>query len=72
LRQGDTLYWGDIFFGPPIDPTVAAATDAAGPLLEQLGHAVEEAHPAALEGPTGLGLALRIVSASGLAARLAA
>lgn len=62
----------DIFFDRPIDSTVAAVTDAAGWLLEQLGHAVEEAHPAALEGPTGLGLALRIVGASGVTARLTA
>lgn len=62
----------DIFLDKPIDPSVAAATAAAGRLLEDLGHAVEEAYPAALTGPTGLGLALRIVAASGLAARLRA
>ncbi len=35
----------------PVDPQCAAATEAAGRLLESLGHRVEVGHPAALDEP---------------------
>lgn len=54
----------------PVAPECVAAVQATGRLLEALGHTVEEAFPPALTGPTGLGEALRVISASGLAARL--
>lgn len=54
----------------PIGADCLAAVKATGSLLESLGHQVEEALPAALLGPTGLGEALRIISASSIAARL--
>ena len=37
------------------DPQVASATRRTAELLESLGHRVEEAHPAALNDPTGTG-----------------
>lgn len=41
-----------------------------GKLLESLGHNVEEAYPPQFDGVTGLGLGLRIISRSGVAATL--
>lgn len=52
------------------DPAGAAAVEDTARLLESLGHVVEEAYPAALDGPTGLGGPRGIVAASELAARL--
>jgi amidase len=54
----------------PIHPECLEAVRETGKLLEALGHAVEESSPPALGGPSGLGLALRIISASSLAAAL--
>jgi amidase len=63
----------DPFLSLPIHPECQAALAGTVRLLETLGHIVEEGvYPPALEGPTGLGEALRIISSSGLAARLEA
>jgi amidase len=58
------------FFPLPIHPNIIEAVERAGQLLESLGHQVEFAYPPQLAGATGLGLALRIVTASGAAAAL--
>lgn len=58
------------FFPLPLHPDVIKAVEQTGQLLESLGHQVEFAYPAQLAGVTGLGLALRIISASGVAAAL--
>lgn len=58
------------FFPLQLHPDVTKAVERAGKLLESLGHHVEFAYPQQLAGVTGLGLALRIVSASGTAATL--
>lgn len=55
---------------PALDPECVAAVVATGRLLEGLGHAVVEAYPPALDGPTGFGPALRILATSGVAAAL--
>jgi len=68
LRIGLLLH--DPVLGLPIGPDCLAAVREAGRLLEGMGHAVEESCPVALGGPSGLGLALRIISASNLAAML--
>jgi amidase len=68
LRVG--LLTHDPFLSLAIHPECLSALDETVHLLESLGHSVEEAYPPALEGPTGLGEALRIISSSGLAARL--
>jgi amidase len=70
LRVG--LLAEDIFLQAPVHAECVAAVEETGRLLTELGHEVEVAHPAALEGSTGLGEALGVVSASGLAARLEA
>jgi len=68
LRVGVLTH--DPFLSLAIHPECLSALAETVHLLESLGHSVEEAYPAALEGPTGLGEALRIISSSGLAARL--
>ncbi len=68
LRVG--ILTRDPFLSLPIHPQCRTALDETGQLLQSLGHMVEESYPPALEGPTGLGEALRIISTSGLAARL--
>ncbi len=68
LRVGLLLH--DPFLEKPINSECLAAVRETGRLLEDLGHAVEEAFPPALTGPTGLGEALGIIAASGAAAHL--
>src|SRR5256714_273408 len=60
----------DPFLELPVAPECVAAVHDTGHLLASLGHDVEESFPPALTGPTGLGLALHIISASGMAAQL--
>jgi amidase len=60
----------DVFLGNPVHDECVQAVDRAGRALESLGHHVEVAHPPHLEGALGLGLALRIISSSNLAASL--
>lgn len=60
------------FFPLQLHPEVIKAVEQTGHLLESLGHHVEFAYPPQLAGVTGLGLALRIISASGVAAALEA
>src|SRR5436309_6939234 len=55
------------FLELPVAPECVAAVHDTGHLLASLGHDVEESFPAALTGPTGLGLALHIINASGMA-----
>lgn len=55
---------------PDLHPECVEAVKTTGRLLESLRHHVEESYPLALDGPTGLGPALRMISASGLAATL--
>jgi amidase len=68
LRVGLLLH--DPFLEAPVHPECLAAVRETGSLLEAQGHIVEESHPPALTGPTGLGLGLNIISASGTAAKL--
>ena len=68
LRVG--LLHHDLMLEQPVDPDCVAAVEATGRLLEALGHHVELSFPPALTGPTGLGPALGMIAASGLAARL--
>jgi amidase len=68
LRVG--LLYQDLMLEQPVGADCVAAVEATGRLLEALGHHVELSFPLALTGPTGLGPALGIISASGLAARL--
>jgi amidase len=68
LRVG--LLIRDLFLSQPGHPDCINAVERAGQFLESLGHHVEYSHPPAFEGPTGLGLALRMISTSGLAATL--
>jgi amidase len=68
LRVG--LLTQDLILEQPVGAECVAAVEATGRVLESLGHHVEEAFPPALTGPTGLGTALRIIAASGLAAHL--
>ena len=68
LRVGLLLH--DPFLSLPIHPDCLAAVRKTGQLLESLGHHVDISHPSALEGPTGLGEALGILSSSSTAARL--
>jgi amidase len=68
LRVG--LLVQDLVLEQPVGSECVAAVHATGRLLESLGHTVEESFPPALTGPTGLGEALGIISASNLAARL--
>ena len=55
---------------PDVHPDCVTAVKKTGRQLESLGHIVEEAYPPMLEGPNGLGSALGILSASGVAAAL--
>jgi amidase len=64
------LLMHDPFLENPVALDCLTAVRNTGLLLESLGHTVEEAFPPALLGPTGLGLALRIISTSHAAARL--
>jgi amidase len=50
-----------------VHPDCKRAVEMTGKLLEAAGHTVEFAFPPQLEGATGLGLALRIITATGLA-----
>jgi amidase len=68
LRVG--LLVQDLILEQPVSRDCVTAVEATGHLLESLGHLVEESFPPALTGATGLGAALGIISASGLAARL--
>lgn len=68
LRVG--LLTRDPFVGEDVHPDCIAAVEKTGKLLESLGHHVEYSYPPAFEGATGLGLALRIISSSRLAASL--
>jgi amidase len=68
LRVGLLLH--DPVLSLPVHSECLEAVRETGEVLEGLGHEVEESAPSALGGPSGLGLSLRIVSASGLAARL--
>jgi amidase len=68
LRIG--LMYQDLVLEQPVSPDCVAVVEATGRLLEALGHNVELAFPPALTGATGLGPALGIIAASGLAARL--
>ncbi|GEM_PF-344330 len=68
LRIGLLLH--DPVLQLPIGADCLTAVTETSKLLELLGHHVEEAFPPALLGPTGLGEALRIISASSTAARL--
>jgi amidase len=60
----------DVFLGNPVHDECVNAVEHTGRVLESLGHHVEIAHPPQLEGASGLGLALRIVSTSSHAASL--
>lgn len=55
---------------PDVHPDCVAAVEQTGRRLESLGHTVEFSYPTELEGPTGLGPALALLSASALAANL--
>jgi len=55
---------------PDVHPECIAAVTKTGQLLASMNHHVEEAYPQQLEGPTGLGLALRMIASSGAAATL--
>lgn len=69
LRVG--LLTRDLLLNLPVGEQCARAAREAGEVLESLGHVVEpDEFPPALLGPTGLGEALRIVTASGTAATL--
>jgi amidase len=68
LRVGLLVH--DPFLELPVASECVAAVHDAGHLLASLGHDVEKSFPPALTGPTGLGLPLRIISASGTAAQL--
>ena len=65
LRVG--LLVSDLFLSHPVDPDCIEAVERTGRFLESRGHHVEYSHPPTFEGPTGLGLALRMISSSGLA-----
>lgn len=58
------------FFDIPIHSDVIEAVELTGRLLSSEGHQVEYAYPSQFHGTTGLGLALRIIGASGLASTL--
>jgi len=60
----------DILLDNPVHHECVEAVEHTGQVLESLGHHVDVAHPPQLEGATGLGQALRIVSTSNLAASL--
>jgi amidase len=47
-----------------LDPECRAAAERAARLLESLGHAVEEAHPEALDDPSGLAHFVSIIAAN--------
>ncbi|MDP9477184.1 MAG: amidase [Actinomycetota bacterium] len=69
LRVG--LLTRDLILDAPVGDDCVRVVREVGELLESLGHVVEEdAYPLALTGPTGLGEALCIVTASGTAATL--
>src|SRR5215212_3910298 len=68
LRIG--LLHHDLVLKQVVSRDCVAAVEETGRLLEALGHHVELSFPPALTGPTGLGPALGIIAASGLAARL--
>jgi amidase len=68
LRVG--LLSHEPFLKLPIHPECLEAVAETGKLLEALGHFVEEAYPPQFDGITGLGLGLRIITRSGLAATL--
>lgn len=68
LRIG--LLVRDLFLAQTVHADCLAAVEHTAKILENMGHHVEYSHPPAFEGPTGLGLALRMISTSGLAATL--
>jgi len=68
LRDGLLLH--DPVLELPVGLDCVTAVRDTGRLLVGLGHAVEESAPAALGGPSGVGMALRTISTSNLAARL--
>lgn len=77
LRIGLLLHDAALSQLRAIDPTIAGvhsecveAVKKTGHLLADMGHHVEEAYPSQLEGPTGLGPALRVIASSGTAAAL--
>lgn len=51
----------------PVHPDCQRAIEKAGKFLETLHHHVEYAYPPQLDGATGLGLALRVIGATGIA-----
>jgi amidase len=55
---------------PDVHPDCVTSVTRTGALLASLGHDVDEAYPSQLEGPTGLGPALHLISASATAATL--
>jgi amidase len=73
-REPDHLRVGiladDVFLNNPVHPECVEAVRRTARLLEDMGHAVVDSYPSALVGQSGLGLPLRILSASSLAARL--
>ena len=58
------------FFPLAVHGEITAVVERTGHLLESLGHHVTFAYPSQLAGITGLGLALRIIGASNVAATL--
>ena len=68
LRVGVLL--NDVFLHQSIHAECVGAVRRVASVLEEMGHTVEESYPPALLGPTGLGLALGIVTTSGLAAEM--
>lgn len=67
LLEGLKAFHSDI---PDIHPECVTAVHSTGRLLESMGHHIEESYPCHLDGPTGLGTALGMISASAVAARI--